>query len=89
MDKLQISCIIKFIHEGANIIMKNKLIKMLNVGLYCIVFSLILSTYIPQNNKMALAITIPTHTNINTPLNIDPPFVGRVSLNIDTPFGLL
>jgi len=88
MDKLQISCIIKFIHGGENIIMKNKLIKMLNVGLYCIMVSIILSTYLPQNNKIALSITIPTHTSINISKDIDPPF-GRVSPNIDPPFGFL
>ena len=59
---------------GIIIIMKNKLIKMLNVGLCCIMCSIILSTYLPQNNKIVLSITIPTHTNINMSKNIDPPF---------------
>jgi len=68
--------------------MKNKLIKMLNLGLCCIIFSAILSIYLPQNNTMALSITIPTHTSINISKDIDPPF-GRMSTNIDPPFGFL
>lgn len=65
--------------------MKNKLIKVLNVGLYCIMFSVILSIYLPQNNQIALSITNPTHTRINMSKDIDPPF-GRMSPNIDPPF---
>lgn len=60
--------------QGVNIIMKNKFVKILSTGVCCIIVSVLLSSYLPQNNKIALT-TISTHeTSIIASVNIDPPY---------------
>lgn len=52
--------------------MKNKFVKTLSLGIACIMFSVLISAYTPQDNATALA-AISTQQTIIVPL-MDPPF---------------
>ena len=55
------------------IIMKNKLVKTLSLGVLCIMFSVLISAYVPANNAIALA---PTQTHKTIIIQVmDPPFI--------------
>lgn len=53
--------------------MKKKFIKFLNLGLCCIMFSALISAYIPQNNTDSLTYN-PVHKTTNVLATDDPPF---------------
>ena len=61
------------IYMGVNIIMKNKLVKFLSSGICCIMVSLLISTYIPQNSTVALGSNSIAKSS-GTILIDDPPF---------------
>ncbi|MBZ9626093.1 MULTISPECIES: hypothetical protein [unclassified Clostridium] len=53
--------------------MKNKLVKLLSTGICCIMVSLLISTYIPQNSTVALGSNSIAKSS-GTILIDDPPF---------------
>lgn len=59
---------------GVNIIMKNKFVKILSTGICCIMFSVLLSSYLPQKNKIALSAILTSKTSISSSMHEDPPF---------------
>ena len=52
--------------------MKNKFIKTLRLGLVCLMFSVLISIYTPQNNRITLT-PISTHKPTINQI-MDPPF---------------
>lgn len=55
-----------------NIIMKNKFVKTWSLGICCIMFSVLVSSYLPQNNKISLN-PIPTYKIVINQF-VDPPY---------------
>ena len=71
MDKFHISYIILYME--VNIIVKNKIVKTLSLGLCCIIFSVLTSTNIPPQNDKTTLTPISINEIIVTP-NAEPPF---------------
>jgi len=61
------------LYIGGDIIMKKKFIKCLNLGICCIMFSALISAYIPQKDTTTLTYNQIPRTN-SMVAHDDPPF---------------